>query len=77
MHKYGRTELEMHFPGSVTIRASAGLAREGRSPQAAVLARGQRLHVEGIVRVLGGRAEPLVKTNQRRRAGQEPPEANR
>lgn len=35
-----------------------------------LLARGQRLHVEGIVGVLGGRAEPLVKANQRRKAGQ-------
>lgn len=73
----------MLFPGSVTIWAPAGLAREGWKLRAAVLARGQRLHVQGVVGVLGGRAEPLVKANQRRQAGQNPragtssPEANR
>lgn len=36
-----------------------------------LLARRQVLHVEGVIGVLGGRAEPLVKTNQKRKVGQE------
>ena len=35
------------------------------------LARRQGLHVESIIGVLGGRAEPLVKANWERKVGQE------
>ena len=48
-----------------------------------LLARGQGLHVEGVIGVLGGRAESLGKTNEKRGGGQKPcvrvgrPEASR
>ena len=37
-----------------------------------LLARGQGLHVEGVIGVLGGRAESLGKTNEKRGGGQKP-----
>lgn len=64
----------MLFPGALTVRAPAGLASACGSP--APLARGQRLHLEGVVGVLGGRAEPLGKASEERQvrspAGRQP-----
>lgn len=37
-----------------------------------LLARGQGLHVEGVIGVLGGLAESLGKTKEKRRGGQKP-----
>lgn len=48
-------------PSQVT---SAGEAHEGEIPW--LLARGQGLHMQGIIGILGGSAETLVRANHRR-----------
>lgn len=56
-----RGECFVLCPSQVT---SAGEAREGEIPW--LLARGQGLHMQGIIGVLGGSAETLVKASDRK-----------